>query len=172
MAVEREPDPDTTVEVPRSAGPVDDDATRQLVRSPVDDEATVRMSSRNALPDDEATRSLHRFGAPVAKPVMAPARKRRRGELHPAPVPSGYGERAVRVPGVGTVSSYRPRAIPVPPPARPRTAGAEVVRVAAVGSSVARRSRRFSALAIAGFAASCVVSVVGLALIAGLAFAR
>ena len=185
-------DEDATVAVAQ-----DEDATVQVVR---DEDATVAMSrdgdetvpiargdetvrivrgdaviaaeedARNAHPAHSSASppERHRFRT---KPVMAAPRKRRRGELHPAPVPAGYGERAVRASGAGAVTSYRAREIPRAPVGAPRLAEtARVQRIADGAPSVRRQSRRFAAFAVAGFAASCVVSVVGIALIARSAF--
>ncbi|HWL60761.1 MAG TPA: hypothetical protein VNQ48_07740 [Microbacteriaceae bacterium] len=163
----------------------DDDATVPVseddtVRRPRDDDATVAMSggaaertptaARNAGPphsSDPRPSAPRRSGKPV---MSAPKRRRRRG-LHPAPVPAGYGERAVRASGAGAVSTYRARAIPRPPGAAPHVPGTALLeRVTGGTPSVRRESRRFARVAVAGFAASCVVSVVGLTLIVRAAF--
>jgi len=105
--------------------------------------------------------------APVpVKPVMAAPRRRGRRSLKPAPVPPGYGGRAVVASGAGSVSTYGIREIPRPPaPAQP-LATRSVERLDGGLVSVAKRSRRLAFVTMGGFALSIVVSVVGLVLIA------
>lgn len=110
----------------------------------------------------EVTRTRGR--APAAPSL--PTGRRRRGMTMP-PVAPGFGRSAVDAVGPGAVATYEPRAIPdVPePPASPP--GVEATRAAAPSMpSVARRSRRGGLIALAVFAASCVVSVCGLVALA------
>ena len=179
-----------TVEAQRTSGtsattdpvPADADATELSG-------ATSRIRRRRAAADADATVPIRREDDPTrhltpeaigeaqgprfgVKPVMARPVKRRRGDLHPAPVPAGYGERAVRPAGVGTRSTYRARAIPPPPPTPARPATSALRRITDGGRSVTRRSRRFAAVALSGFAVACLVSAGGLVLIAQTAFWR
>jgi len=125
-----------------------------------------------ARPDDDPT-ALLAAGRPESaaaapsrmKPAIAPARRRRRPMLKPAPVPPGYGGRAIIAPGVGAVSTYGVRAIPRPPASAQAFAHRSVSRVSADLPSAARRSRRLSLLALGGFGIAVVVSATGLVLI-------
>lgn len=144
------PDDDDTVIV------ADDDATRAIARrtARVDDDPTVALARRGSAPPSEPSPAV----SALAKSVMEPPRARRRDELRPAPVPSGFGGRPLVAVGVGAVSTYRARPL-APPPVRPVAAGASTApqRIAGGTVSVARRSRRASVAAIGVFAAACVL---------------
>lgn len=171
VAMSRRED-DATVEVDDTVQVVtDDEATVAIVTD--DEDATAVSASRTTPPEQVTTQPMEPMPPLRVKPVMSTPKKRRRRELHPAPVPPGYGERAVRASGVGAISTYRARAIPLPPttPVR-RMPSVDVHRITDGATSVTQQSRRFAAITLGGFAASCVIAVGGLVLIAGAAFGR
>lgn len=136
---------DATVDAPREAThAVDPQRSESL--------ATNRMDSGGS--------------TPVVKPVMAVPARRRRRALRPAPVPPGYGERAVLASGAGKVSTYRARSIPLPPVIARLRAAAAVDRATSGAPSLERQSRRLALLTLGGFVLSLGVSVVGLVFIA------
>lgn len=96
-------------------------------------------------------------------PVAVPGGRRRRGMTMP-PVDPGFGRGAVDAVGPGAVATYEPREIHAEPPSPPRVDGGNPAGrpPAPALPSVRHRSRRFSAVALAAFAVSCLVSVVGL----------
>jgi hypothetical protein len=99
-------------------------------------------------------------GAPT--PGATPGGRRRRGMTMP-PVAPGYGRGAIDAVGPGAVATYEPREIPEPPDAPSAFPGIDATRAEAPSMpSVARRARRAGMIALAVFAASCVVSVGGL----------
>ena len=66
--------------------------------SAADDEVTVRVErSDSQLPTVRVTRT----GSSQVRPAMVPQRGRRRGELRPAPVPSGFGGVSLVASGAG-----------------------------------------------------------------------
>jgi len=88
--------------------------------------------------------------------------RRRRGMTMP-PVAPGYGRGAIDAVGPGAVASYQPRPMPDLATAGLEFGGVEATRVdSAALPSVERRARRMGLVSLAIFAASCVVSVVGL----------
>ena len=157
----------------------DDDATvivheAPLVRAEVDDDKTVIVEAQVpetiAVPHPEPTVPVERgtsglatvridaaSSAPV-RPVMVPPRKRRRGELRPAPVPSGFGGMPFVGSGAGAVSTYRVRTIE-PPPSRIAAASDAHAPNRIVGTSVSveRRSRTLSIATLLTVAASTVL---------------
>lgn len=115
---------------------------------------------RGPAPDGTVAVTRERAKSPAAPSV--PGGRRRRGMSMP-PVEPGYGRGAVDAVGPGAVTSYEPREIPEPPAAPPEFRGVEATRAAAPSMpSVARRARRMGIIALAVFAASCVVSIAGL----------
>ena len=173
-------EPVDTDEAPAAASPVevDDDGT---VGSPSaareedpDDTFALEVGDTTAArADDDPTALIGHGGegaapspeAPRVKPTIASARPRRRAVLKPAPVPPGYGGRAIVAPGVGAVSTYGVRAIPRPPASAQAFPHRSVSRLSADLPSAARRSRRLSLLALGVFGVSIVVSATGLVLI-------
>jgi len=176
-------DEDPTVIVPRAAPAVDADPTVIVAER----RAAAPVASDDAPPDPEAeddgagdstvqvpraeptvrverggsdlpTRQLGIAGSSPVKPVMAAPRKRRRSELRPAPVPSGFGGMPLVASGPGAVSSYRTRRI-APPPAQPGVpSGSHAPRRELGGvASVSRRSRLASILALGSSAAAFVL---------------
>ena len=126
----------------------------------IDDEATIRVD-RSA--SDHAAAATGREVSSAIRPAMLPQRGRRRGELRPAPVPSGFGGVPLVAPGAGAVSSYRVRAL-VPPSAElaaPR-GGAAPERALGGGVSVRRQSRRIAFWALTASAASVVLIAGGM----------
>ena len=139
-------DADATRIVPRDANGV----TVEVPRS----DPTVRVE-RGA--SDSQTRRVDLAGSTPIRAFMDPPRRRRRGELRPAPVPSGFGGLPLVGSGAGAVSTYRVRHIALPvelaepgPEPGPR-------RVVGGVESVARRSRRGALAAIGAAAASAVL---------------
>ena len=111
-------------------------------------------------PDGTVAVTRERAKSPAAPAV--PGGRRRRGMSMP-PVEPGYGRGAVDAVGPGAVTSYEPREIPEAPAAPSEFRGVEATRAAAPSMpSVARRARRMGIIALAVFAASCVVSIAGL----------
>lgn len=100
--------------------------------------------------------------AGIVKPAMDRPPRRRRGELRPAPVPSGYGGIPIAATGAGAVSTYRARPLPAPPaPSDPSVS--RPVRVVGGVPSIERRSRRIAVGALTAFGASFVVAAAGIA---------
>ncbi len=160
---------DDTVEIVREGSveaAADPDPTHPSSRA---DERT-RPADPVRTEGDVPTKRVSPQGSTAVKPVMVAPMKRRRRALRPAPVPPGYGGRALLGPGAGAVATYRPRAIPSPPAVPQELGTRRVGRITTGLSSVGRRSRRLSMLAMGGFGASLVVAVVGLVLIARSAF--
>ncbi len=99
--------------------------------------------------------------------------RRRRGELRPAPVPSGFGGIPVMASGAGAVTTYRARTVISEAPERSiplvgsETPAREVNRAL---PSVTRRSRAAALVSLAAVACSCVVTVVGLVFVVKAAF--
>ena len=153
-------DPDDTVSVSSEASGLDDEAT--VI---VDDDATVHAGpaaestillaaagptvavdgADSALP----TADLGGAGSSQVRASMAPPRKRRRGELQPAPVPSGFGGMPIVASGAGAVSSYRARTLLAPPASTALSESSASHRLTGDVPSVERRSRRASFVAIA-----------------------
>ena len=163
----------TTV-VDRSS-PADDDDERTTVvdrSAPVgeSDDGTV-VVDRSAPADEvhDGTVVVPRPASEKSKSASRPAPSSRRGRrrITLPPVEPGFGPDAVDAVGAGAVDSYLPRAItpaPVATPAIPL--GDDATRAPAPSMpSVERRSRRIGMIAVGGFAAACVISVVGLATI-------
>jgi len=162
----------TTV-VDRSAPADDDERTTVVDRSaPVgeSDDGTV-VVDRSARADEvhDGTVVVPRPASEKSKSASRPAPSSRRGRrrITLPPVEPGFGPDAVDAVGAGAVDSYLPRAItpaPVATPAIPL--GDDATRAPAPSMpSVERRSRRIGMIAVGGFAAACVISVVGLATI-------
>ncbi len=159
-----------TIAVPRGGGAVEaivrpDDDPTAIVGPAAPRGGRTRPADPTGAGGTGPAGSMSAGSVPV-KPVMVAPAKRRRRALRPAPVPPGYGERAVLAPGAGAVSTYRVREIPRPPASAQALANRSVDRVTAGIASVSKRSRRLSMLAIGGFGLSLVVSVTGLVLIA------
>ena len=158
---------DETVVVDRGRLPVDD-STVVVDRGSVADDATVVVE--RGVSDATIIRDR---GVPVAEPLAhppvmnAPTRRRRRTPA-PAPVDESVLNTAEKGPGPGILDRYEARAVAASLVAPPTfDAGREPTRDAsAVLPSVARASRRSGVAAVVAFAVSCVVSVVGLAVIA------
>ena len=123
--------------------------------SAADDEVTVRVErSDSQLPTVRVTRT----GSSQVRPAMVPQRGRRRGELRPAPVPSGFGGVPLVASGAGAVSSYRARTLAPPSAALSATSTtAPADRVLTGGASVRARSRRTAAWTLTAAAASVLV---------------
>ena len=181
---------DGTVVVDRSA-PIDDHDERTTVvdrSSPADDDderttvvdrsAPVGESDDGTVVVDRSARAdeVHDGTVVVPRPASeksksasrpAPSSRRGRRRITLPPVEPGFGPDAVDAVGAGAVDSYLPRAItpaPVATPAIPL--GDDATRAPAPSMpSVERRSRRIGMIAVGGFAAACVISVVGLATI-------
>lgn len=100
--------------------PVAPDDSTVIVREPdsaaAEEAPGVERSSRSAT-IDEATVRLDRSGPPAVRPAMTPRPGRRRGELKPAPVPSGFGGVPLVAAGPGAVSTYEARTLAPPSPA-------------------------------------------------------
>lgn len=97
-----------------------DDSTVIVAADSVDDSTViVRESAAEAEPAvaDEATVRLDRSGPPAVRSAMTPRPGRRRGELKPAPVPSGFGGVPLVAAGPGAVSTYEARTLAPPSPA-------------------------------------------------------
>jgi len=139
-------DPDATNVVPRDASGVTVEVPRR--------DPTVRVE-RGA--SESRTHRVDLAGSTPIKPAMAPPRKRRRGELRPAPVPSGFGGLPLVASGAGAVSSYGIRGIQPPPARLVRIGPSAPHRVVARTSSVGRRSRRLARAAIIASAGSVLV---------------
>lgn len=100
--------------------------------------------------------------APRRDPTLPSTSSRRRGMTMP-PVPAGYGREAVDAVGPGAVETYEPRELPRLEAMPYEFGGVEATRGDSTQlPSVARRARRTSLVVLAVFAASCVVSIVGL----------
>jgi len=147
-------DPDVPAALDAAGG--DDDDTVIVA----DDDATIRVErSEPDLPTVRVTRSA----ASAVRPAMIPQRSRRRGELRPAPVPSGFGGVPLVASGPGAVSSYRARAL-VPPSAALAAPDptAPPDRVLGGAASVRAQSRRVAIWTLAAAAASVVVIAGGM----------
>jgi len=109
-----------------------------------------------------------------AKPGTSKDRTARKRRIAPPPVPSGFAPQAVTAAGADAREHYPPRTIPATPtPAPDSEAGPAATREAsATMPSVARNSRVAARAAVVVFVASCVVSAVGLTLIAFALVAR
>lgn len=162
IVVERSPsDEDEATVVVDRAGPVDDATVV------VDRDATVavgRSSSGRSQPDADATVVSGR-GARAKTPPARGLRGRQRINL--PPVEPGFAERATLASGPGAVESYSPRELPDQPlHVSPIQNDSITARPSADSvPSVRKSSRRFGVAAVAGFAAACVVSVIGLSVI-------
>jgi hypothetical protein len=119
---------------------------------------------RGAAPDGTAGVTRTRGRSPAAPTV--PSGRRRQGIAMP-PVAPGFGRGAVDAVGPGAVAAYAPRAIPDAPSLPPPLTDPVTTRPAAASMpSVARRARRAGVIALAAFAASCLISVTGLVALA------
>lgn len=154
-----------------------------------DDEATVVVGRPIADRDDDETvvvesvgrRGRHATEAKQAEPEQnqkqepgprgAVSRNRARRTRIVLPAGREPSARAVVGPGPGAVQVYRPRQVPPPPEALPELVGGdEPTRLPAPSMpSVTRASQRMSVLALGCVLAACVVSVIGLIVIAGIA---
>jgi len=115
-----------------------------------------------AEPENEGTLAVTRQRASRGNPTVPSTGRRRRGMTMP-PVPAGYGRGAIDAVGPGAVASYQPRELPDLQTAGLEFGGVESTRVDSTAlPSVERRARRTSLVVLTIFAASCVVSVVGL----------
>ena len=153
-----------SVDVRPAARPDVRPEVRPDVRPEARPDARPELMASNALDDTVRVSSPPVFAR--TKPAMSPPTKRSRGQLRPAPVPAGYGGRAVRASGAGAISTYRARAIPAPPASPPvRVEAPRVHRITEGAPSVSRQSRRYAGIVLGAFAVSCAVSVLGLVVI-------
>jgi hypothetical protein len=95
--------------------------------------------------------------------VNVPSTGRRRRGMSMPPVDPGYGRGAIDAVGPGAVTAYEPRTMPDLVTTAMEFGSVEATRGDSTAlPSVERRARRTGLVALAIFAASCVVSVVGL----------
>ncbi|WP_166868731.1 hypothetical protein [Salinibacterium sp. ZJ70] len=154
VVVERSAPTGDTVVVERS-GPAEDTVVAER-SEPTEDTVVVRGGT-----EPPRTPSP----APSA-PVLRTRGDRRRG-IAPPPVPAGFAPAAKPAVGPGAVEAYTARAMPTVRISPAPAGGAEPTRDPARDlPSAARRSQRVARIAVASFAAACVVSVVGLIAIA------
>lgn len=155
------------------ASPSDDDESeeRTIVVDRAEtglDESTIVVAREQ--PDaDESTIVVDRGES--AAPSLRRGRGERRRGIAPPPVPAGFAPPAREAVGPGAIESYAPRELPeLPPDAAAALSDRGAPRAWAELPSVARRARRTGITAVAVFISACVVSVVGLALIAVFVF--
>jgi hypothetical protein len=119
-----------------------------------------RTSTRGA--DGDGTLVVTRQRAAGGAVTVPSTGRRRRGMTMP-PVDPGFGRGAIDAVGPGAVATYEPRTMP-DLTATPMEFGAvEATRGdSTMLPSVERRARRTGLVALAIFAASCLVSVIGL----------
>ena len=164
-AVEEPDEDEHTVMVDRSAA--DEDEHTVVVKR-----AAPRAAEGDAGTEDEDDHTVvvDRKGAKPSLP-RPPSSKRRRGIAAP-PVPEGFAPRAVDAIGPNAEVDYSPRALPDLPaePEAPAEGPAATRAAAPFMPSVLRRGEHTARLTVIVFAATCVVSAVGLTLIAVLAF--
>lgn len=86
-------------------------------------------------------------GSAPVRTAMRPGRRRPRGALRPAPVPSGFGGVPVVGQGPGAVSTYATRVLTAPP-AAPTASVADPGRIIAPVPSVSLGSRRATLLTL------------------------
>jgi hypothetical protein len=116
----------------------------------------------SAASESEGTLAVTRQRASRSAPNVPSTGRRRRGMTMP-PVPTGYGRGAIDAVGPGAVASYPAREMPELQTAALEFGGVEPTRVDSTAlPSVERRARRTSLVTLTIFAASCVVSIVGL----------
>lgn len=173
-----EPDDDDTVIVGGASDTDDDDDTVIIDAEPVaetaapvpdevvldgpspdevvlDGEATVRVDRSGS---DTATVRVARRVSSLARPTMAPQSPRERGELRPAPVPSGFGGMPLVASGPGAISSYHARSL-VPPVELAAVAAPRMPeRAFGAAESVREQSRRASVWT-AGAVAFSIVAI-------------
>jgi len=95
--------------------------------------------------------------------VNVPSTGRRRRGMTMPPVDPGYGRDAIDAVGPGAVATYQPRTMPDLAATAMEFGGVEATRGDSTAlPSVERRARRTGLVALTIFAASCVVSVLGL----------
>jgi len=125
-----------------------------------DAEVTIRVErSDSGLPTVRVTRSA----SSAVRPAMVPQPARRRGELRPAPVPSGFGGVPLVASGAGAVSSYRARTLAPPSAALAAPSPASSPdRVLSGVASVRAQSRRVSRWTLTAAAASVVLIAGGM----------
>ena len=151
LAGDDEDDDEDTVSVPE----------RRSEPAPVpviDEEVTVRVERGSSeLPTVQVSRNI----SGAARRSMEPQQGRRRGELRPAPVPSGFGGMPFVASGAGVVSSYRARTL-VPPSAQLSAPSSSPAPDRMLGSvlSVREQSKLASRWTIAAVALS-IVAIVG-----------
>jgi hypothetical protein len=149
----------------------DDDTDRSASRPPLDvDDDTDRTVARPRDEADDDTVAVDRSAPPVKLPPVPSLRRarvqRRRG-IAPPPVPVGFAPPARAAVGPGAIEHYAPREL-APPPAPTSIAPENAAPARVIDRSlpsVARRSRRTGAVALAAFVAACIVSITGLTLI-------
>lgn len=141
------------------AGPVAQPAAAEASAGG-DVEVTIRVErSDSGLPTVRVTRSA----SSAVRPAMVPQRARRRGELRPAPVPSGFGGVPLVASGAGAVSSYRARTLAPPSAALAAPSPASSPdRVLSGVASVRAQSRRVSRWTLTAAAASIVLIAGGM----------
>ncbi|MGN6274116.1 MAG: hypothetical protein ACTHMQ_13615 [Protaetiibacter sp.] len=150
----------------------DDDTDRSASRPPLDaDDDTDRTVARPRDESDDETISVDR-SAPSIKlppvPSLRRARVQRRRGIAPPPVPVGFAPPARNAVGPGAVEHYAPRGLVPPPPAPKVLPPGDAVPARGIDRSlpsVARRSRRTGAVALAAFIGACLLSATGLTLI-------
>jgi hypothetical protein len=125
-------------------------------------ERTSRRKPAGTTPEVDGTLAVTRQRASGGAASVPSTGRRRRGMTMP-PVAAGYSRGAIDAVGPGAVESYQPREMPDLDTAALEFGGVEATRVESTGlPSVQRRARRTSLVTLAIFAASCVVSIVGL----------
>ena len=113
-------------------------------------------------PEGEGTLVVTRQRASRGTANVPTTGRRRRGMTMP-PVDPGYGRGAIDAVGPGAVATYEPRPMPDLATTGMEFGGVEATRGDSTAlPSVERRARRTGLVALTIFAASCVVSIVGL----------
>ena len=163
---------------PDDAVPDEDDHTVMVDREVPDEDDHTVMVDRQVPDEDDHTIVVSRAPQGADSPVLdkpqldkphigEPGRAARRRGLTPPPVPAGFAPQAVETAGPHATQTYRPRAIPEPPPAPVILQGPDATREAsATMPSVARHAQITARVALVVFVVSCVASIVGLTLIA------
>jgi hypothetical protein len=123
---------------------------------------TLIVDRAGVAPDGDGTLMVTRQRAPGG-PVNVPSTGRRRRGMTMPPVDSGYGRGAIDAVGPGAVATYQPRGMPDLATTGMEFGAGEATRGDSTAlPSVERRARRTGLVSLTVFAASCVVSVVGL----------
>jgi hypothetical protein len=142
---------------------------------PLPDDGDTLIRERPALTDGPEAPFAPASGGGRRGGQLPTTRRALRAQRTPVVLPAGLppSARAAEAPGVDVVESYRPRPIPAPPEPGPELpTGPEATRAEAPSMhSVSRASRRAGWGAVAAIAGACVVSVVGLVVVALAVFA-